>query len=245
MLLIRSIVFFLFFAINTFIIAAVGFILGWFLPPMKRFIIDQSWSRLNLWGLRILCNLTYRVVGEENLPEKNAIFLSKHQSAWETIALISIIPGPKVWVLKRELLFLPIFGWVFIHFKPIAINRKSGRKAVFQIINQGIQRLQSGLSVIIFPEGTRVAPGTRKRYGIGGALLAEKSGYPVIPIAHNAGVFWKRRGIIKYPGIIDVKIGQAIRTDGLSANEINQQVEEWIETIQSQLPLVCSTNQRK
>lgn len=245
MLLIRSSVFFLFFAINTMIIAVLGFILGWFLPPMKRFVIDQSWSRLNLWGLKIFCDLTYRVVGAENIPEANAIFLSKHQSAWETIALITVIPGPKVWVLKRELLFVPIFGWIFIHFKPIAINRKSGRKAVFQIINQGIQRLQSGLSVIIFPEGTRVAPGTRKRYGIGGALLAEKSGYPVVPIAHNAGVFWKRRGVIKYPGTIDVKIGQSIQSEGLTANEINQQVEDWIETTQSQLPLEWSMHSSK
>ena len=203
---------------------------------MKRFVIDNAWSKINLWGLKVICNLDYRVEGQQNLPKGSCIILSKHQSTWETIALISLIPHPKAWVLKRELLFVPIFGWVMYLFKPIAIDRKSGRRAVFQIIEQGTQRLKSGLSVIIFPEGTRVVPGTRKRYGIGGAMLAEKSGFPVVPVAHNAGVFWKRRGIIKYPGTIDVRIGPVIHDNLLNAVEINQQAEDWIEATLEKLP---------
>jgi 1-acyl-sn-glycerol-3-phosphate acyltransferase len=139
--------------------------------------------------------------------------------------------------LKRELIFIPIFGWVMYHFKPIAINRKSGRKAVKQVIEQGTKRLKEGFSVIIFPEGTRVAPDEKKRFGVGAAMLAERSGYPLVPIAHNAGVFWKRRGIIKYPGTIDVKIGPAIDCIGLSTGEINKRLEEWIETTKQSLPM--------
>jgi len=236
MTFLRSLVFFLFFVITTILLAGSGTLIGWLLPPMKRFVFDSAWSKINLWGLKIICNLDYRVEGLENLPKESCIILSKHQSTWETIALITLIPHPKSWVLKRELLFIPIFGWVMYLFKPIAIDQKSGRKAVFQVIEQGTQRLQSGLSVIIFPEGTRVAPGTHKKYGIGGALLAEKSGYPVVPVAHNAGIFWKRRGIIKYPGTIDVRIGPAIHNCELSAVEINRQIEDWIEATLLQLP---------
>lgn len=226
----RSLIYFLFFLISTLLIASVGSMLAGFLPPMKRFMFDGAWSKSNLWALKHICGLKYRVEGQQNIPQQPCIILSNHQSTWETISLISIIPHPKVWVLKRELLFVPIFGWIMYHFKPIAIDRKSGRKAVFQVIDQGTQRLNSGFSVIIFPQGTRVAPGTHKHYGIGGALLAEKSGFPILPIAHNAGNFWKRRGILKYPGTIDVKIGPLIEHSKLSAKEVNRQVEDWIET---------------
>ena len=236
MILFRSLLYFSLFVVSTILIAGTALIVGWLMPPMQRFIFDRSWSRLNLWALKHICGLDYRVQGQEHLPESSCIVLAKHQSTWETISLINLIPHPKAWVLKRELLFVPIFGWVMLLFKPIAIDRKSGRKAVRQIVQQGTQRLQSGLWVIIFPEGTRVAPGEHKRYGIGGALLAEKSGYPVIPVAHNAGVFWKRRGILKYPGIIDVRIGPLIESKGLSASEINQRVEDWIESTLAELP---------
>lgn len=237
MILLRSLIFQLFFIINTIIIASLGTLFCIFIPNKHRFVIDTTWSNLNLWGLRAICNLNYRIEGLENIPTQNCIVLSKHQSTWETIALITIIPHPKVWVLKRELLYVPIFGWVMYFFKPIAIDRKSGRRAVKQVIDQGIQRLKSGLSVIIFPEGTRVTPGVKKRYGIGGALLAEKSKYPILPIAHNAGVFWKRRGFIKYPGTIDVRIGTIIKADGISASDINKAVEQWIETTMDSLPV--------
>jgi 1-acyl-sn-glycerol-3-phosphate acyltransferase len=222
--------------LSTIIIATLGTVIGWALPKDSIHWIDNSWSRINLWAQEKICGLKYRLHGRENIPDESCIIFSKHQSAWETIALISLIPGPKAWVLKRELLSVPFLGWVMYYFKPIAIDRKSRHKAVDQIVVQGTQRLQSGKKVFIFPEGTRVAPGTRKRYGKGGAILAERSGYPVLPIAHNAGVFWRRRDIIKYPGTIDVRIGPLIDTKGLKATEINQAAEHWIESTVDSLP---------
>ncbi|MCU7842240.1 MAG: 1-acyl-sn-glycerol-3-phosphate acyltransferase [Candidatus Thiodiazotropha sp. (ex Monitilora ramsayi)] len=236
MILLRSSLFFLFLILNTILIAGVGTLIGWVIPRKNIHILDNTWSRLNLWALSAICNLDYRITGLDNLPDESFILFAKHQSAWETIALISLIPGPKAWVLKRELLYVPFFGWVMWHFKPIAIDRKSGRKAVDQIIEQGRERLEDGINIIVFPEGTRVAPGSRKRYGIGGALLAEKTAHPVVPVAHNAGVFWRRRDIRKYPGTIDVAIGPEITTDGLSAAEINAQAEEWIESTVEKMP---------
>ncbi|MCU7929743.1 MAG: 1-acyl-sn-glycerol-3-phosphate acyltransferase [Candidatus Thiodiazotropha sp. (ex Codakia rugifera)] len=236
MILIRSIIYFVFLVVSTILIATLGTLIGWALTHHRIHILDHAWSRVNLWALDVICGLKYRLEGAENIPEEGCIVFAKHQSAWETIALVSLLPGPKSWVIKRELLYVPFMGWVMVYFKPIAINRKSGRRAVDQIIEQGTQRLKSGRNVFVFPEGTRVAPGTKKRYGIGGALLAEKSGYPVLPVAHNAGVFWRRRDIRKYPGTIDVRIGPVIDTRGLTASEINQAAETWIETTVENLP---------
>jgi 1-acyl-sn-glycerol-3-phosphate acyltransferase len=240
MILLRSSIYFIYLVITTILVASVGTLVGWAVPEKKLCYIDSFWSRINLWGLAKICNLKYRLAGVENIPEESCIVFSKHQSAWETIALISLIPGPKAWVLKRELLYVPIFGWIMWYFKPIAINRKSGRKAVEQIIEQGKERLSRGCNIIYFPEGTRIAPGTRKRYGVGGAALAEKTGRPVLPVAHNAGVFWRRRGLRKYPGTIDVVIGPLIYTQGLSAGEINARAEDWIEGTVERLPGVTT-----
>ncbi len=236
MILIRSIIYFILLLLSTIVLATIGTLVGWAFTRNAIHWVDHSWSRINLWGLEHICGLKYRLQGKENIPDTSCIIFAKHQSAWETIALISLLPGPKAWVLKRELLFVPFLGWVMIYFKPIAINRKSGHKAVDQIIEQGVQRLESGKNVFVFPEGTRVEPGTRKRYGVGGAILAEKSGYPVLPIAHNAGVFWRRRDIRKYPGTIDVRIGPLIQTQGLSAAQINKAAEAWIESTVESLP---------
>jgi 1-acyl-sn-glycerol-3-phosphate acyltransferase len=236
MILLRSILYFLFLVITTLFIAGFGLLIAWAIPQNKIYHIDTAWSRLNLWGLSKICGLDFRLVGAEHIPSQSCIVFAKHQSAWETIALISLIPGPKAWVLKRELLYVPIFGWFMWYFKPIAINRKSGRKAIDQIIEQGKERLERGCKIIVFPEGTRVAPGTRKRYGVGGAMLAEKTNQPVLPIAHNAGVFWRRRDLRKYPGTIDVVIGPIIETEDLSAPEINSKAESWIESTVEQLP---------
>lgn len=236
MILLRSSLYFLFLLLNTILIAGIGTLIGWAFTKDKLPMLDGLWSRVNLWGLSTLCGLDYRLRGEENIPDEPCIVLAKHQSAWETIALISLIPGRKSWVLKRELLFVPFFGWVMWYFKPIAINRKAGRKAIDQILEQGKERLESGSKIIIFPEGTRVAPGTRKRYGIGGAMLAEHTGSPVLPLAHNAGIFWRRRDLRKYPGTIDVVIGPLFETQGMSANEINAKAEAWIESTMQELP---------
>lgn len=141
----------------------------------------------------------------------------------------------QTWVLKRELMWIPLFGWALTLMKPIAINRGAGRKAVEQVVEQGRERLHEGIWVVIFPEGTRTAPGQRRRYGLGGAVLAEASGYPVVPVAHNAGHFWPRRKAIKQPGTVRVVIGPAIDPRGLTAAEINRRAEAWIESTVARL----------
>ena len=235
MVLLRSLLFFSCLVLNTFLFAVLMLLTG-LAPFWVRNRICVVWGHLNLWLLKHICGLSYQVSGSENIPDEPCIFLVKHQSAWETIALFAILPHQIVWVLKRELMWVPVFGWALALNRPIAINRSAGRSAVREMVQKGTARLASGNSVIIFPEGTRVAPGTRKRYGIGGSLLAEKSHHLVVPICHNAGVFWRRRDICKYPGTVDVVIGEAYRTDGLTAQAINNNIEEWIESTLENLP---------
>jgi 1-acyl-sn-glycerol-3-phosphate acyltransferase len=198
------------------------------LPFTWRYRLISRWARGQMFMLRHICGLDFRVEGREHLPAGAAVIMAKHQSAWETIAFQQIFP-PQTWVLKRELLWIPLFGWALALLRPIAIDRGAGRQAIEQIIAQGRERLQSGIWVVVFPEGTRVAPGTRRRYGIGGAALASASGYPVVPVAHNAGSFWPRRGFLKRPGTIRVVIGPVIDSQGRNAEDIRRVAEEWIE----------------
>lgn len=169
------------------------------------------------------------------MPTGPAIVMCKHQSAWETLALQIIFPA-QVWVLKRELLWIPIYGWGLAAMQPIAIDRGSAVRAFRQIVAQGVERLRRGLWVIIYPEGTRVAPGERRQYLPGGGLLAEKSGCPIVPVAHNAGKFWPRNSIIKKPGTIQLIIGPQIQSTGKKAATIMQEVEAWIEDTVAALP---------
>ncbi|MEX2162866.1 MAG: lysophospholipid acyltransferase family protein [Sulfuricaulis sp.] len=198
------------------------------LPFPVRYRIIRQWARWQVVLLKTLCRLDYRVEGREHLPAGAAIIFSKHQSAWETIVYQEIFP-PQTWVLKRELMWIPFFGWALALLHPIAIDRGSGRKAIEQVVAQGRDRLRSGIWVVVFPEGTRVAPGTRRRYGIGGAVLAAETGYPVVPVAHNAGTFWPRRSFFKRPGTVRVVIGPVIETHGKTAEEIRDRAETWIE----------------
>ena len=205
------------------------------LPPLVRYRFISEWARFHVWLLGTLCGLHYRVEGRELLPHHTtAIILAKHQSSWETLAFQQIFP-PQVWVLKRELLWLPFFGWALALLDPIAIDRGAGRKAVKQIVDQGRQRLQTGRWVVVFPEGTRMSPGQHRRFGIGGAALAAETGYPVVPVAHNAGQHWPRRGFLKKPGTIRVVIGPAIDSRGKSAEEINRLAEAWVSDTMAQL----------
>lgn len=236
MTLLRSLLYFALMFITTLIYALILVLLGWILPLPARNAIANHWATVNLWLQKVICGLSYRIQGAENLPTTPVIVMSKHQSAWETIALRHIVGGVQSWVLKRELMWVPVFGWAMVFMSPIAINRKAGRRAVKQVIEQGKQHLNANHHVMIFPEGTRTAPGSPGKYGMGGAILAEKSGFPVVPIAHNAGVFWKRRGIKKYPGVIDVVVGPIIETENRSAKEIIREVEAWIESQMARLP---------
>lgn len=196
--------------------------------PITRYRIISIWAKSMLWWLRITCGVTYRVIGREHIPDHASIILSKHQSAWETLAFQKIFP-PQVWVLKRELLWVPFFGWGLAMTSPIAINRSAGREALKQMVSQGKDRMKKGFWVVIFPEGTRMAPGTKGKYHIGGAWLATHTSSTVVPVAHNAGEFWPKNSFIKKPGVITVSIGPAIDSTGLKPDELSQRVEQWIE----------------
>jgi len=198
------------------------------LSHKSRWALVLSWVTFILWWLKVTCRLTYEVQGAEHIGDQPGIVMSKHQSTWETVALQAIFPR-QVWVAKRELMWIPIFGWGLALMKCIAIHRGSGRAAVNQLVTRGRVRLDEGNWVIIFPEGTRIPPGEKGRYRIGGAVLAEQTGYPIIPVAHNAGEYWPRRSFIKRPGIIQVRIGAPIQGDGKTAQQILDEAAGWIE----------------
>ena len=223
----RSLLFWLLLAPLTLVFACLV-LLAFFLPLSVRWSIISVWVRIVLWWLEASCGLRFEVKGRENIPDTPAIVLSKHQSMWETIALQSIFPH-LVWVAKQELKWLPFFGWGLQLMKTIFINRGAGRSAVQQLAKQGKQRLDEGLWIVIFPEGTRVAPGTKGRYRIGGAVLAEQSGYPIVPVAHNSGEYWPRRSLTKRQGTVQVRIGKPITTEGKPAQQILDEVSSWIE----------------
>ena len=222
----RSLLFLVGMAILTFVFGFSS-LLTIVLPYKMRYRFINYWSTCNLWWLRITCGLRHEVIGKENIPEHPCIVMVNHQSTWETMAIGPIFP-PLAWVVKRELLFVPIFGWGLALTHPIALNRRAGKKAVDQLVEQGVEKIKNGRSILIFPEGTRTPPGTKRRFKIGGAMLAEKSGAPIIPVAHNSGEFWARKQFTKPPGPQQMVIGPKIIAQGKTAEQINQEVYGWI-----------------
>ena len=226
-LFMRSLLFFLSMLIITpiFTILIILFIP---LSGVTRSRVASYWAHLSLFLLKVTCNLGFEVRGRENIPNHPSIILCKHQSAWETIALQVIFP-PQIWVLKRELLYIPIIGWAWWALSAIPINRSAGRESLKKLVLQGKDRLAKGLWVVIFPEGTRIAFGKRGKYHMGGALLATQTQSTVVPVAHNAGLFWRKNAFFKIPGIITLSIGKPIESAGLKADALNRLVEDWIE----------------
>jgi 1-acyl-sn-glycerol-3-phosphate acyltransferase len=204
------------------------------LPRMMRYRVISGWSRLIVWFARVILGIEWRVEGRENLPSRPAVILAKHQSAWETLAFQHIFP-PQVHVLKRELLWIPFFGWGLALMSPIAIDRSRGVAALRAIARRGQQRLEQGFWVVVFPEGTRVAPGETRDYQPGGAWLAAASGAPVVPVAHNAGLYWPRNAFLKRSGTITIRIGPSIDPRDHDPLTINAMVKEWIEEQQKAL----------
>lgn len=201
---------------------------GFWLPYRAQFAIARTWARILFWVLERLCGLKFIVEGRERIPPGNHIVMSNHASAWETVAPFLIFP-PQVWVLKRELLWIPFVGWGLKLLKPIAINRGAGHRAVNQVVEQGKARLEGGLWIVIFPEGTRVLAGDTRKFGASGALLAIASGKSLVPLSHNAGAFWPRRGFLKKPGTIRVFIGEPIEPAGKTPRQLNEEVKQSIE----------------
>lgn len=234
MQLLRSVLFTTCLFVGTLIYAVVVLALSW-LPRMQLYGVARHWSVTHMWLLRVICGLSYTVEGRENIIPGAHVGMWKHSSAWETIAQAAIFP-PQSWVLKRELMWIPLVGWAIHFLKPIAINRKAGASAVNQVVEQGKLRIAEGFWILFFPEGTRVAPGETRKYGVSGALLASRAGCKVIPVAHNAGAFWPRRGWVKRPGVIHVAIGAPIDAAGRDPRELNEEVRTWIEKRLTTMP---------
>jgi len=198
------------------------------LPLRSRYAVVSTWSRFMVWSAERILGIRYRVVGMENVPPEPCVIVAKHESAWETLAFQKIFP-PQVWVVKRELLRIPFFGWGLAMLSPIAIDRKAGPRALKQMIEQGRERLARGFFIVVFPEGTRSAPGKRGVYRSGGAWLALETGAAILPVAHNAGTYWPRNAFVKQPGTITVSVGRIVRAEGRNAVELMQNIEQWIE----------------
>jgi 1-acyl-sn-glycerol-3-phosphate acyltransferase len=197
------------------------------LPLRARYRVISQWARIMVKAAELMCGIRYRVLGAENIPNEACILVANHQSAWETFCFQLIFP-PQVWVLKRELLWIPFFGWGLAMLAPIAIDRSSGARALRQTYEQGKDRLGRGFWIVIFPEGTRVRPGVDRPHQSGGAWLAVKTGAKIVPVAHNAGLCWPRNTFLKRPGVITVKIGAPIDPADMTVNELNARVEQWV-----------------
>ena len=228
MQLLRSFIFTTFFFVGTLAFAVLVLLCAPFSNGHPYWIVP-IWARTQLRALKVLCGLDYVVEGQENIPPGNHIAMWKHSSAFEAVAQALVIPR-QAWVLKRELMWVPLLGWAVHCMRPIAINRKAGHSAVSLVVSQGKQRLADGLWISMFPEGTRTAPGQTRRYGISGALLASQTGKWIVPVAHDAGDYWPRRAFLKKPGTIRVVVGPAItNTLGRDPEAINVEVQAWIE----------------
>jgi 1-acyl-sn-glycerol-3-phosphate acyltransferase len=230
----RSLVFTSFMMISACLFGAFMGLCFW-LPYRMQFAIARYWAGMIFRMLERICGLKYTVSGRENIPAGNHIIMCNHTSAWETIAHFLLFPE-QVWVLKRELLWIPFVGWGLKMLRPIAIDRGAGHRAVNQVIEQGLLRLKDGLWIIIFPEGTRVYPGQTRKYGISGALLASASGRMVVPLSHDAVRFWTRRSLLKKAGTIHVVIGKPIETAGKDPRQLNDEVRAAIEAGLAAIP---------
>lgn len=202
-----------------------------FLSPHWRYtLIVGWWSRMAIWLTRHLVGIRYEVIGRENIPDQPGVVLANHQSTWETFFLQQVF-YPQTQLIKKELLYVPFFGWAFALAKPIAIDRSKGRDSLKQLAKVGGERLAEGFWILVFPEGTRVLPGTPIKFSRGGTALACSNNVPVVPVAHNAGEFWPKVGWGKRPGTIMVKIGPAMYPSGSdprSIVELHKRAEQWV-----------------
>ncbi|MFJ5381906.1 lysophospholipid acyltransferase family protein [Cupriavidus sp. CER94] len=233
MTFIRSLLFALYLVVLTPPYACMCFIVFPFMNAENRFRFVRGWPRLVIWAARLICGIHYRIEGMEKMLamlDKPVVLLSKHQSAWETVAYVALMPKPLCFVFKRELLFVPFFGWALGMLKMVHINRKDGTRAFASAARQGRERLNEGAWIIMFPEGTRTPAGKENpRYKSGGARLAVETGAWVFPMAVNSGRLWPRNSFLKYPGMITISIGDAIPSANKTADVLNQEVEAWIE----------------
>lgn len=228
-LFLRSVLFALVMTIATVVWAPLCFLFAP-LSYNQRYYMTSRWNVFIIWAAKVICGIRYEVKGWENLPDMPVILLSKHQSAWETIFYLCSMPRPLAYVFKKELTYIPFFGWGIALLRMIPIDRKRGKDAFAQVLDQGKKRLANGQWIIMFPEGTRIPVGQQGKYKGGGARLAVETSTPVVPIAMNAGECWPKNSFVKKPGVITVSIGKPISPEGLNAVELMQHVENWIES---------------
>ena len=225
MLFLRSLLYFIGSIISLIVITLCGLFLV-ILPYSYRQRFLSNWAIFCIWWLKISLNITTDVKGSENINSSPSVIISNHQSTWETLAFQTIFPA-HTWVLKQELLWLPVFGWSLALLKPIVINRGDKLNAIKKVIKQGSERLSQGISVVVFPEGTRQTYKHLGDYQNGAAAIAKKSGYDIIPVYHNAGKFWPKGSFIKKPGVITVVIGKPISSSFLTSSELTKEVRNW------------------
>jgi 1-acyl-sn-glycerol-3-phosphate acyltransferase len=232
---IRSVIFILLGVVYT-LIYTLPVTLGSLVHRPFGFICARQWCWWVIQTARVVCGIRYRIVGSENIPPPgvSTVVMARHESAWETI-MLPILLGPQTWIVKRELLWLPLIGQCIWALRAVAIDRRAGKAARDQVVEQGRERLALGLHLIVFPEGTRVGPRENKRYGLSGFMLAEASGAAILPIAHNAGDCWPRYAFVKREGEITLSIGPRIQPMGQGAQTLAHVTERWIATEQARI----------
>jgi 1-acyl-sn-glycerol-3-phosphate acyltransferase len=233
----RGLIFYLGYILFTVVWGAMSVLIAWLLPYRWRFrLVILAWTSTVLAWLRLTCGIHYRVEGRENIPETPCIVFAKHESTWETM-MVQQLFHPQATLIKKQLLLIPFFGWAFRLLRPIAIDRRDSRRALQTLIHEGSERLASGIWVLLFPEGTRVAPGTMGKFQVGGAALAEATASPILVVAHNSGRFWPAHTLAKHPGTITVKISPPIATQGKKRKEINRLANDWMSEAVAELNL--------
>jgi 1-acyl-sn-glycerol-3-phosphate acyltransferase len=225
----RSGLYFLFLVVTIVPWATAAVIYSIFVRGERLYWVCAGWLRLSIWGARVICGVHARVQGYENLPDSPVVMLPKHQSAWETLAFPSLMPHPLCYVFKRELLWIPFFGWAMARMDLIHIDRSKRAEAWSKVAEQGRRFMAQGNWVIMFPEGTRAPRGGQGKYKNGGTRLAVETGRPVLPVAVTSARCWPRKSFVLRPGVIDVSIGKPIPSTGRDADSLMREVETWIE----------------
>ena len=234
--MLRPAAFYIGYTLATIVWGSLGTVFGWLLPYRARFrVIIGCWTGFCLWWLKVTCGIRHRVEGMEHVPEEPCVVLCRHESTWETLFLQQLFQ-PQATLIKRELLHIPFFGWAFRTLRPIAIDRRQQRKALRTLIHEGKARLDNGIWVVLFPEGTRMPAGQTGRFQPGGAALAAASGAPVLVVAHNAGSVWPAHAFRKRPGEVRVLIGEPVLTAGRSSKEIQAECTAVFESLMARLP---------
>ena len=244
MLFIRSLLYNVFgFASIT--VGAIIVLVTFWAPQRFHWWVCVKWCELAVWMARFFCGIRVDIEGRDNIPEGPCVIMLKHTSTFETFWHVTQFPRT-AWVVKREMMWMPFIGWAIkLALDPIAIDRSAGASAVRQVIRQGQEKLNRGIWVSVFPEGTRMHPGETRKYGISGAALANEAAVDIVPVAHNAGDVWTRRSFTKRPGTIKVRIGPPINSRAQPPRETNLRVQKWIETQMYEISAVYRDKSRQ